>query len=406
MTREPMGVRKIRFLNFEGETMTGAGTGTPPENVVRRLALPQYFFGEAERSLARPGPYSGGSATSLLQDSVEVFLRIVAEHSRIPVSNSERFGVLMDKIGQRHPGVLGHKAPMDRLNKARVAFKHHGISVSQEDAANFCGNVRAFFNEISKEALNVDFWSISLVDIVDHRRTQNWLREAEAFSRAGKFQESLVCSAKAAAVYLSYRASLRGQEGELGSISIGGGPPQWPHKFSSFNDTESEFREWAGRSLEHIRASLTLMGRGVDIAAFNRFRTLMPHVSLSMAGTIQVVETGWTQRRTMSVTEQDALFCMNFVVDLAIRLQESAPLNPVLGQDEASSLTVSIERPCDVIVYPEQTSHEVIRQAAKGERLPAGPHPDDTSEFVAIIEDRQPAFVPRDCVRILGVESI
>ncbi|MDD9997586.1 MAG: hypothetical protein OXQ89_07545, partial [Rhodospirillaceae bacterium] len=139
-------------------------------DLVQRLALPQYLFREAERLLARKGPYSSGSATSLLQDAAEAFLWVLAEHKRIAVGDKESFPGLLSKVGERCKGVPGHKAPLIRLNKARVNFKHHGIRVTDEDASSFLNNVQAFLSEISIEVLEVDFCSISLINAVGHCR--------------------------------------------------------------------------------------------------------------------------------------------------------------------------------------------------------------------------------------------
>ena len=299
--------------------------GPPSADVLRRLALPRYLFGEAERVLSRPGPYSGGVATSLLQDAIEALLLLLAQESKVGVTERETFPGLLQKVGETNPSVLGHSAPMLRLNKARVGFKHQGISVSREDASIFAANAGAFLAEAS-EALRVDFWSVSLIDLVGHRRTQNWLHQAEEYVSKGKYQRAVLCAAKAAAVYLDYRGSLpMGFERELYAVPTGGAPLSWPHRYSEFAEEDlAEFSARVGTSLNRLQTYLTLIARGIDIADYRRFQAVTPHVSMSEAGTFAVA---WGPRHypVLGVSEADAVFSINFVVDMAIRLQETAP---------------------------------------------------------------------------------
>ena len=331
----------------------------------QRLALPQYLFREGERSLSRPGPYSGGSATSLFQDAIEALLGILVEHRGIRVGGADPFPSLLNKTGEVYQGVLDHRAPLNRLNKARAAFKHHGIRISKEDAASFCANARDFLSEICGEALGVDFWSVSLVEVVEHQRTQNWLRNAERSVRAGDYAAATECAAKAVAVYLRYRSRASGgAEGDLHDVSIGGGPPTWPHRLDLAPGLGFEFE--MGAFFEIIKAHLILMARGVDMAAFNRFQSLTPVVTLSMAGTFGGVRSG---RTSASPMEEDALFCVNFAIELAMRLQETSPPQRNASPEARTSQSVLVEQPCEMIVTPNHTPSEIIRVASKGEQL-------------------------------------
>ena len=372
----------------------------PSGDLVQRLALPQYLFREGERSLSRPGPYSGGSATSLFQDAVEALLGILVEHRGVRIGGSDPFPALLNKTGEVYPGILDHRAPMNRLNKARAAFKHHGIRISKEDAASFCANARDFLSEICGEALGVDFWSVSLVDVVGHQRTQNWLCNAERSVRAGEYAAATECAAKAAAVFLRYRARASGgAEGDLHYVSIGGGPPTWPHRFDPMRGLGFEFE--TGAFFELIKAHLILMARGVDLAAFNRFQSLPPRVTLSTVGTFGGVRSG---RTPVSPTEEDALFCVNFAIELAMRLQETSPPPRNASRKIRTSQTVLVEQPCEMIVTPNLTPSEVIRVASQGEKLLAYDGSSGSSEYVAVLQDYEQAYVPRKCVRMLDGE--
>ena len=135
-------------------------------SLARRLTLPKFLFREAKAALSRYGPYSGGMAASLLQDSVESFLRILAERGRVALVDTAAFNVLFDKVGERFTSVVEHKAAISRLNRARVAFKHHGLTVSNEDVLGFVTTIESFLTEVSSNVLETDFRTISLISVL------------------------------------------------------------------------------------------------------------------------------------------------------------------------------------------------------------------------------------------------
>ena len=156
------------MLNQTHELGTSKAT-----SLVRRLTLPKFLFRQARMALDRYSPYSGGMATSLLQDTAEAFLRILSEHGRVDVKESASFPDLIEKVGAKFPMVIEHNAAILRLNRARVNFKHHGLAVSHEEAAGFASAVEGFLSEVSIETLGIEFESISLISQIDHIRTQN-----------------------------------------------------------------------------------------------------------------------------------------------------------------------------------------------------------------------------------------
>ena len=161
------------------------------ETLTRRLSLPRFLFREGVAALGRSGPYGSGLATSLFQDSVEALLRILAEAGRVNVGPQLSFDSLVNRVSDSYGSVSEHKAALFRLNKARVAFKHHGISVSEEDAIHFRGSVRAFLTETTRKALGLDFERASLVSAIGHRRTENWLHKAEEAHKADDYAEAM-----------------------------------------------------------------------------------------------------------------------------------------------------------------------------------------------------------------------
>ena len=173
---------------------------------MQRLALPRFLFREGERALGRQGAYGHALGTSLLQDAVEAFLRVLVDVRHINVGANAPFNKLLGDVSTEFEVVRGYRATLSNLNNARVAFKHHGLSVpDQGDASTFLVNVRDFLTDVTHEAFGVDFASVSLIDAIGHRRTQNWLRKAEQALTDGEHEEAMCQVAGAFAIYLAHR---------------------------------------------------------------------------------------------------------------------------------------------------------------------------------------------------------
>ena len=154
--------------------------------IIRRLSLPRFSLEKQKPRFNVPGR-TQAVWTSLFQDSVEAFLRILVEHGSVNIGASVPFDKLLDKVGATFNSVLEHRAVITRLNKARVNFKHHGQRVVNEEALSFAYNVEAFLAEVSSDVLQLDFGSVSLVSAIGHRRTENWL-DAEKFAAEGSYR--------------------------------------------------------------------------------------------------------------------------------------------------------------------------------------------------------------------------
>ena len=369
--------------------------------IIRRLSLPRFLFREAKAALQRPGPYSGGMATSLFQDSVEAFLRILAEHGSVNIGASVPFDKLLDKVGAKFNSVLEHRAVITRLNKVRVNFKHHGQRIVNEEALSFASNVEAFLTEVSSDVLQLDFGSVSLVSAIGHRRTENWLHKAERFAGEGSYRESVMCAAKALAIYSAAMSVGRFRPNNYGMR---------PRRLDFGNDGRQlrrslvEFAKWVSDDLKQVHTHIDLIMKGVNIFSYRRFQALTPSVHLSMVNTMWG---GWGPGSPAKFSKEDAEFCINFVVDSALQIRDShIPDHPNFHPEKATH-AAAVEHDCDVIVYPNENPQEVIRTAFAGEKLEviSIQSQGETSEYVAVLQDGESAYVRKNCVRVLSTGS-
>lgn len=352
----------------------------------RRLSLSRFLFKQAQRVLQRPVSYSWGLATSLLQDSVEIFLRVLAAHYKIEVDRFEGFDKLLNKVGDGEglECVGGHKAGLNRLNTARVVFKHEGLSVDARDVQGFVSNVDAFLTEVSDKVLKIDFATLSMADAIGHRRTQNWLAEAEVAHAAGLYAEAVECAAKALAVYLWHS--------DEADAAI-----QVRPTFSRYSGT-FDFEPWARDNIISTRRRLDLFTRGVDVASYDRFLTLTPRLRVSFWGEIEQVG-----QAAADATNEVARFCIDFVVDSALALRDSRVLRPRRSTHDSNETRVRVKTCCDIVATTGPGTPEVIREAQPGEELlvvstKSFRFRNANHEFVCVEEDGDVAFVSKNCI--------
>ena len=369
-------------MSSESENSTGTG-------LVRRLALPKFLFSQARAALGRYSPFSGGLATSLLQDTAEAFLRILSIHGRVDVKESASFPDLIDKVGARFPVVIEHKAAILRLNRARVNFKHHGLAVSHEEATGFASTVEGFLSEVSVKALSIEFESISLISQIDHTRTRNWLRKADSLRHTGDYRESLSCVSRAMTVYLSYSArwvrKWRGDESDF-----------FPYTGTSESEL-LDLAEWTKELIRPIVEHLDLIIQGVDIALYRRFLSLVPRSWLTLTNTITI------SRYPNSVvpSEEDVNFCIDFVVDSALRIRDNRLPITTYRRDSTTKVAIA-ERECDIVVNPKDDPPEVVCRVSKGDTIAIfGTNRVPYSGHVAVVQDGEVYYVRSDSIRVV-----
>lgn len=98
---------------------------------------------------------------------------------------------------------------------------------------------------------------------------------------------------------------------------------------NSQNDTEREFEELAdildgfsdslGKTIDSIQNAVKILSLGIDYRRYVRFWVLTPHVRNVQNKSYRV---NWLDYGLREQTEDDVKFCINFVIETALALQE------------------------------------------------------------------------------------
>ena len=208
---------------------------------------------------------------------------------------------------------------MRRLNKARVALKHHGTLPSRLDVESFRASTTAFFTDNVPLIFGIDFDAISMLDLISCTTTRDRLVEAETHRKAGQHQEALDQIALSfTALVDDYEQRKRSRYGQspffFGSDhSIG-----MSFTMGLDHDQLGRFVDEVQESLQAIRSAMKILSLALDYRRYVRFNLLTPRVIRVASGNHIIQRT----RRESTIHDDDVVFCRDFVIDSALRLQE------------------------------------------------------------------------------------
>ena len=165
-----------------------------------------------------------------------------------------------------------------------------------------------------------------------------------------------------------------------------------------------EFTRGVTENLSQIYAHIDLIMMGVNLALYRRFRALTPFVTLTIAKTIYCT---WGFGTPSHFSKEDAEFCINFVIDSTLQIRDNSRPDWNSRNADQTDQPVVVEHDCDLIVYPTQDSPEVIRTASAGERLSlvSSHFLGESSGYVTVLQDGEPAYARSDCIRSLSAGS-
>ncbi len=283
------------------------------EAKMRRLGMIQYMYTLAVDQSHKPEPLNMVSILHF-HDAVELFLVLVSEHLNTGKMGQD-FMTYWETINQKLPSKdFGQKDSMNRLNKARVNWKHYGIRLPTTEIDEFRTNVVTFFQENTPKVFGFAFEEISMAALVQTEEVRERLLKAEQSSSSGDIKSALKEIAIAFSDLLN-RFDGRAMEQNnyhLRSVSR--------RHFSSIERTApkdlSRFAREIEKEINMLHEQIKLLSLGVDYKSYMRFQWLTPTVLLTMDGMYN------THGDPRGQSHQDYLFCYHFVIECALRLQE------------------------------------------------------------------------------------
>jgi hypothetical protein len=287
--------------------------------IIRRLAFVRYLYSVAAGQSSLPEPLSSASILTF-HDSIELFLQLATEHLNIG-SQNPGFMDYFELIDQKlTPKSLSHKESIRRLNKSRVALKHHGTLPSRYDIEAFRGNATSFFEENTLLVFDLEFSSVSMTSLVSCSEARLGLDDALLLMKANQLEEALT------KITIAFHQVLNDFE-TTKHAALGKSPFFFGTSFSSIRVDDivpqdrklARFLEKLSDSVQSMQSAIKILSLGLDYRNYVIFRSLAPSVAQSMSGIFR--STRFPRKIPLSIEE--CRFCFDFVIDSALRLQQA-----------------------------------------------------------------------------------
>ena len=284
---------------------------------LQRLSFIKYLFSIGLYQSGQPEPLCAASILSF-HDSVELFLQLSLE--KINISKASQgfmdYWEIVEK--ESKDTTLSQKESMRRLNKVRVNLKHYGIIPSKLDIESCRAATSAFFNENCPIVFNVDFDDISLIDVIKFARSRKLLKQAKSDFENGLIEESLqniVLSFEY--LILDYEESKKDRFhrspfffGEsmafLNSFHL---------RLGSEDGKIKDFVDKVTGSIKAIQEAIKILGFGIDYRKYVKYKSIVPLVHFTLNS-----KPHFYIPRKMSLSKEDLEFCINFIVESALKL--------------------------------------------------------------------------------------
>ncbi|WP_335992373.1 hypothetical protein [Glycomyces sp. MUSA5-2] len=278
---------------------------------VRQLAYIRYLHRLAVDQAKLPEPMASTSLL-LLHDAAESFLILAAKHFNEPDSGNflGYWKLLKPHLGGRS---LPMYQDMEVLSNQRRELKHRSTHPGAQTIEDAVANTATFLASGVQMVFDVDYSSISMVDLIGQDLPRQLAHEAEAAMSNGDIVTAMKRLREAFdqlfAAHQPVTVGLRRSDFAFG--------PQL-RDIDNFFRSGTDLDEVVKRLVEAVRPiqeGMRLVSLGLDRSEFLRFDRLTPQYSSNFQGGIH-----WAAPLGYAPDQEAFDFCMQFVVTAALRL--------------------------------------------------------------------------------------
>lgn len=267
----------------------------------------------------RPEPLCSASILTF-HDAIELFLQLSSESldvGRREINFMDYWDLLAPKL---EGDGLTQKESMRRLNKARVALKHHGTLPSHLDIEAFRASATNFFEENAPIVFPVEFSDISMIELVVCEDAKNNLKKAEEMLKEDKIEDALDKVALAFAQLIDDYESRKMDEFGHSPFFFGESMTFLSSLFIDIKGKLGDFIDTVKESVEALQDAVKILSLGIDYRRYVKFRLFTPYILRLTDGTYSIHR---VERGSRGIpTAEDVQFCISFVIESAITLQE------------------------------------------------------------------------------------
>lgn len=288
--------------------------------ITKRLTYIKYLYQQGVEQSKLPEVIAG-FALMQFHDCIEMFLLLVAENLGKKDYSKWSFMQYWSEIT-----TLTMRDAMNTMKQRRVSLKHHGSFPSHDDVVECRINVGTFLQENVRIQFDIDFDSISLVDLISYESVRSPLSIAVLNMNNDKLYDSLVQSR------IAFDNLLEDYEGTKmhwyhSIFEIG---KKQSNKYKDFvknaslknvNNNMVWFKE-ISETTNELRDVAKITALGIDFKKYALFKAVTPHI-IRFIGDGYSIESEDLLSERVNISDDLCNICINFVIDSAVKLQET-----------------------------------------------------------------------------------
>lgn len=293
--------------------------------IVKRLSYIKYLFLQGVSQAERGDVLAGYSILSF-HDAVDMFMALVYEHKNPNQQTKNRKLFLMNYFDEVPE--LTHKVSIKKLNDCRNSIKHNAQFPSKDDIEKIKVTTLDFFVENSQSLLNVDFETVSLIDLVTYPNTRSYLQAAQRYYHEEKYYKGAVECSKAFKTLLSEHESSKHLRYH-NLLKIGDNTRKIDRtlflsgKKGVFDHRHQRWFDDVNSNLHDLRDALSIIAIGIDYRHYRLFKAITPEVRAwpECKWDVFIDEESFTKR--VQANKRVADTTINFIIECAVKLQET-----------------------------------------------------------------------------------
>lgn len=285
------------------------------ENIIKKLVLIKYLFFIGEEQSGQLGASAGFSILAF-HDCVEMLLVLIANYKRKRTQG--HFLEYWNEIPD-----LPYKGDMDNLNNVRVSLKHNATFPNPDEIARCRKDVKLFLTTCMDQFFKVDFDTLSLASLIAYDEVKKMIEESEQYIKDESVYEALL-KCKLAFIKLITIYDSDKKQWFKSILDVG---ENIDDGYKSLLKNNKEAEHWfknVTNTTNAIRNTLKITSLGIDYKRYAFFNFITPKLLYSrspLGDEKYIPEPKSTFESEKSVKLDDCRFCVEFVVDSALRLQ-------------------------------------------------------------------------------------
>lgn len=282
------------------------------EIIIKRLALIKYLFSQGIQQSKNSEPLLSFAILSF-HDSVEMFLKLLAEKENIPVDYKTKFNHYWEKIP-----TLTLKESLSGINVRRNNFKHKGILPSKLDIEEARVTTSNFFQQNTFAHFGIKFEDISLLNLVKYDIVKQHLQKAYSDLKENNYSKSIDESTFAFHQLINTYESSKEQSF---SSPFNFTSAITRYDWMSFDEDKplKDFKKKVKDTFNEFNFILKVIGLGIDFKKYVKFSILTPKVYLEQDMTYH---TYTDDKEDWTLKQDNVQFLIDFVIESSLRIQE------------------------------------------------------------------------------------